>query len=84
MKVSFSITVSDVTRHDKGISFIFLLRRTGAEDEPYVTIEVDKNGILQWYCAHDQKTNDKETLAAIAEFESKIKGEIAPREKVAV
>ena len=73
-----------LSRHDKGISFIFLLRRTGAEDEPYVTIEVDKNGILQWYCAHDKKTNDKETLAAIAEFESKIKGDVAPREKVAV
>ena len=71
-------------RHDKGISFIFLLRKKGAEDKPYVTIEVDKNGIIQWYCAHDKKTNDKETLAAIAEFESKIKGEVAPREKVAV
>lgn len=73
-----------LSRHDKGVSFIFLLRRTGAKDKPYVTIEVNKNGILQWYCAHDKKTDDKETLAALHEFESKIKGEIAPREKVAV
>lgn len=73
-----------LSQHNRGISFIFLLRKKGAENEPYVTIEINKNGIVQWYCAHDKKTNDKETLAAIAEFETKIKGELAPREKVAV
>lgn len=70
--------------HNNGRSFIFLMRKKGAEEKPYVTIECDKNGICQWYCAHDRKTDDKETLAALQEFESKIKGEIAPREKVAV
>ena len=73
-----------LSRHDKGISFIFLLRKQGAEDKPYITIEINKYGIVQWYGAHDKKTSDKETLAAIAEFESKIKGNVAPREKVAV
>jgi hypothetical protein len=71
-------------RHNNGNSFIFLMRKKGAEDKPYITIECDKNGICQWYCAHDKKTDDKETLEALHEFESKIKGEIAPREKVAV
>lgn len=70
--------------HNTGRSFIFLLRKRGAEDKPYITIEINKNGIVQWYGAHDKKTDDKETLAALHEFESKIKGEIAPREKVAV
>lgn len=71
-------------KHNTGKSFIFLLRKKGAEDIPYVTIEIDKNGIVQWYCAHDRKTEDKATLAALQEFESKIKGNVAPREKVAV
>lgn len=75
---------SYLQRHNNGHSFIFLMRKKGAEEKPYVTIECDKNGICQWYCAHDRKTDDKETLAALQEFESKIKGEIAPREKVAV
>ena len=70
--------------HNAGRSFIFLLRKQGAEDKPYITIEINKNGIVQWYGAHDKKTSDKETLAALAEFETKIKGELAPHEKVAV
>ena len=71
-------------KHNTGKSFIFLLRKKGAEDKPYVTIEINKNGIIQWYCAHDRKTEDKATLAALQEFESKIKGNVAPREKVAI
>ena len=71
-------------KHNSGMSYIFLLRKKGAEDKPYITIEIDKKGILQWYGAHDKKTNDKDTLAALAEFETKIKGELAPHEKVAV
>ena len=70
--------------HNSGMSYIFLLRKKGAEDKPYITIEIDKKGIVQWYGAHDKKTSDKETLAALAEFETKIKGELAPHEKVAV
>lgn len=71
-------------KHNSGMSYIFLLRKKGAEDKPYITIEIDKKGILQWYGAHNKKTNDKDTLAALAEFETKIKGELAPHEKVAV
>lgn len=73
-----------LSNHNSGKSFIFLLRKQGAEDKPYITIEINKYGIVQWYGAHDKKTSDKETLAAIEEFESKIKGDVAPREKVAV
>ena len=70
--------------HNSGMSYIFLLRKKGQEDKPYITIEINKKGIVQWYGAHDKKTDDKETLAALAEFETKIKGDMAPRERVAI
>lgn len=46
-----------LSKHSKGESFILLMRRKGSE-EPYVTIEIRGEKILQWYEAYDRKDHE--------------------------
>lgn len=48
-------------KHDKGISYILLLRFRKKPKEPYITIEIQaENGkILQWYGAYDRKPDQE-------------------------
>ena len=52
-------------KHNRGESYILLLRHSDAPDTPYATIEIKDSEfgfrILQWYQAHDKKP-DKEIL----------------------
>lgn len=48
-------------KHDRGDSYILLLRFREKPNEPYITIEIDaRNGkILQWYGAYDRKPDQE-------------------------
>lgn len=48
-------------RHDRGTSYILLLRFREKPKEPYITIEINaENGkVLQWYGAYDRKPDEK-------------------------
>ncbi|MCM1219385.1 MAG: PcfJ domain-containing protein [Lachnospiraceae bacterium] len=49
-------------KHDRGISYILMLRRTEEPEIPYITVEInDDFQIIQWYGAHDKKP-DKENM----------------------
>lgn len=61
--------------HNDGKSFILFLRRK--EDEPYYTIEIRENTIVQWYGANDKKP-DKEVIGPWLErYVQHLKGETA-------
>lgn len=47
--------------HNKGKSFILLLRKKESLDEPYYTIEIHDKEIIQWYGIRDSKP-DKEII----------------------
>lgn len=43
-------------KHDKGTSYILMLRRAEEPDAPYITVEIDKQyHIIQWYGEYDNK-----------------------------
>lgn len=59
-------------KHSEGKSAIVFMRYADKKEECYITIEVAKGKIIQWYCAHDKKADDAETLEAIKVFEEYI------------
>lgn len=48
-------------KHDKGVSFILLMRRIADPETPYCTIEICGDEIQQWYQAFDRK-EDVDTI----------------------
>ena len=44
-----------LNKHSKGETAILFLRRSETPDEPYYTIEIRENEILQWYGYNDKK-----------------------------
>lgn len=47
-----------MSRHNKGETYILFIRRAKEPDEPYITVEMSKDGeIKQWYGTHDSKPN---------------------------
>ena len=47
-----------LSKHNRGISYILLLRNVKKPEEPYITVEIQPGGhhtILQWYGANDKK-----------------------------
>ena len=48
-------------KHDKGESYILLLRQQADPETTYITIEIgaNNNRIIQWYGAHDRKPDKK-------------------------
>ena len=61
-----------LNKHNTGRTAILFMRSADHPDKPYVTIEVDKDRILQWYGAHDKKNVTKEAKRCIDDFEKKI------------
>lgn len=59
-------------KHNKGETAIIFMRNESAPDIPYVTIEVRDTKIVQWYGAHDEKSNEEATLNAINDFKEHI------------
>ena len=47
--------------HNNGKSYILFLRKKSEAEEPYITIEIRENKIVQWYGAYDNKP-DKEII----------------------
>lgn len=48
-------------KHNTGASIILMLRFKDKESEPYITVEIADEKILQWYGAHDRKP-DKDNM----------------------
>lgn len=48
-------------RHDRGESYILMLRDKKQPERPYITVEIDgqKPHIKQWYGAHDRKPDER-------------------------
>lgn len=46
-----------LSSHNDGRSFILFLRKIKEKDIPYITVEIRKNEIVQWYGAYDKKPN---------------------------
>ena len=48
-------------RHDRGESYILMLRDKKQPERPYITVEIDgqKPHIRQWYGAHDRKPDER-------------------------
>ena len=48
-------------KHDRGTSYILMLRFRKKPKEPYITIEIhaESGKILQWYGAYDKKTDEE-------------------------
>ena len=68
-------------KHDKGTSHIIFMRDKKAPDQPFVTIEINAEKILQWYGNQDHKPKDPETHAAVAEYEKRC---CTPKERIAI
>lgn len=48
-----------LSKHNGGRTTILFLRRVGEPEEPYYTIEIKGNEILQWYGKHDKKPDEE-------------------------
>lgn len=46
-------------KHNRGESIILMLRFKDRENEPYITVEIKEERIVQWYGAHDKKPDEK-------------------------
>lgn len=55
---------SYLDKHDKGESYILFMRKVENPEQPYITIEICKNKILQWYGYNDKKS-DKEIVQPV-------------------
>lgn len=48
-----------LSKHNSGRTTILFLRRVREPEEPYYTIEIKENEILQWYGKNDKKPNEE-------------------------
>lgn len=78
-------------KHDRGTSYILLLRLREKPKEPYITVEINaENGkVLQWYGAYDRKPDQEHMQEWIDRYtdwlkaESKAAGEETGRQMLA-
>lgn len=61
-------TETYLRKHDEGQSVILLLRHTDTPDVPYITVEMQKTRILQWYGAYDRKPDKEEVEEWLDEY----------------
>lgn len=64
-------------KHNNGESFILFLRKVKEKDEPYITVEIKGNEIVQWYGEYDRKPNQNLIEAWLKTYTK----ELAKREK---
>lgn len=50
-----------LSKHNKGVSIILMLRIKENAEIPYITVEINDTGIIQWYGMNDRKP-DKENM----------------------
>lgn len=48
-----------LTRHNEQKSIILMLRMQTKPEQPYITVEIRENHIMQWYGAHDKKPDEE-------------------------
>lgn len=71
-------------KHNDGKSAIIFMRYRTTPDCPYITIEVSKGKIIQWYTAHDKKTDDPDTIYSLHNWEKLIDRRVNKSDKKAV
>lgn len=64
---------SYLDKHNRGITFILLLRKMENPDAPYYTIEIRGDEILQWYGKFDGKPDKKKIEKWLKEYERYLK-----------
>ncbi len=60
-------------KHDKGTSIILLLRYKDRDSEPYITVEISEERILQWYGAHDRKPDEANMQKWLNDYVTRLK-----------
>lgn len=55
-------------KHNDGESAILFLRKKATPDVPYITIEINKEKVLQWYGEHDRKPDEEYMDSFIKEW----------------
>lgn len=62
-----------MANHDRGSSFILLLRKKEAPEMPYITLEIRGTEVRQWYGAYDKKPDQKENSKWISMYVMRLK-----------
>ena len=47
-----------MSKHNKGQTYILLLRSASAPEVPFITVEIHDDHIIQWYGAYDEKPEE--------------------------
>lgn len=62
-------------KHNTGESTILMLRFKDRESEPYITVEIKEEKIVQWYGAHDKKPDEKNMNKWLNTYTTRLKCE---------
>ena len=62
-----------LSKHNTGKSFILFLRDIKKKDEPYITIEIQGEEIIQWYGAYDKKPEEAMINAWLKQYTKELK-----------
>lgn len=64
-----------LTKHNNGESHILMLRFKDRDAEPYITVEIKGEKIVQWYGAHDKKPDEKNMQTWLNSYTTRLKCE---------
>lgn len=64
-----------LSKHNTGESTILLLRFKNRESQPYITVEIKGEKIVQWYGAHDKKPDEKNMNKWLDAYTTRLKCE---------
>ena len=64
-----------LSKHNTGESTILMLRFKDRESEPYITVEIKEEKIVQWYGAHDKKPDEKNMQKWLNAYTTRLKCE---------
>lgn len=62
-------------KHNTGESVILMLRFKDRESEPYITVEIKEERIVQWYGAHDKKPDERNMKKWLDDYTKRLKCE---------
>lgn len=64
-----------LSKHNTGESNILMLRFKDRDTEPYITVEIKGEKIVQWYGAHDKKPDEKNMQTWLNAYTTRLKCE---------
>lgn len=64
-----------LSKHNTGESTILMLRFKDRKSEPYITVEIKEEKIVQWYGAHDKKPDEKNMQKWLNAYTTRLKYE---------